>query len=132
LFSKSKSQKGKGLLTTYWLNPGRGEELDIASPLDISESTDASSRELGHRFETSVKYERLIGWVTELLLRHIQKIVSNAVMAICDCEVLLVVVADSRFVTIIHRFLLALAWEEKSQSRLSTHLPRSPRIRRLS
>lgn len=70
--------KGKGVLTTYWMNPGT--RLDAAS-LSTAE-TDGSNSNDGDALvatsplkESNLKQERLVGWMVELLLDPIRKMV---------------------------------------------------------
>jgi hypothetical protein len=71
--------KGKGILATFWLRPM--DDLDksehhavekLCSRVKLCDGTQsASTRLLG------LKTERLIDWMSELLLEHVTKIVST-------------------------------------------------------
>ena len=74
--------KGKGLLTTYWLNPSaRVESNSVIS--DDTEPSDDDDSEVNGSVPTGVadakdlKKERLVDWMVELLIPQIKKIVRS-------------------------------------------------------
>ena len=81
--------KGKGVLSTFWLNPTGGKEEGSSAGSDTN--VDASlftsmsdNNDRGPRSEArakasakSLKHERLVDWMVEILLDHIKKIVSS-------------------------------------------------------
>lgn len=72
--------KGKGTMLTYWLNTER-TNLGNASVMRNTGIQDASS---GHQLmpisgsiENADKVNRLIGWMSEVLIDYVKQIVSN-------------------------------------------------------
>ena len=73
--------KGKGVLSTFWLNPSSRVEASVTS--DESDPSSESVRRSNNsgKMDTSKydkKKERLVDWMVELLLPQIKKIVSQA------------------------------------------------------
>ena len=73
--------KGKGVLTTFWLNPSSRVEASVASDeSDVLHETipgKNSVRDVDAAVNDK-KEERLVNWMVELLLPQIKKIVSHA------------------------------------------------------
>ena len=72
--------KGKGVLNTFWLNPGFSKRASSTT----SSQSDSNALEnkpdgdiLAKPSPQSIKQERLVEWMVELLLDHIKKIVSR-------------------------------------------------------
>jgi hypothetical protein len=74
--------KGKGVLNTFWLNPsakkgssstGSSSEHSSTGDLTLLDPTLAPKETAA----AIVKQERLVDWMTELLLQHVKKIVSG-------------------------------------------------------
>ena len=77
--------KGKGVLSTFWLNPSSRVEASVTS--DESDPSNESVRKSNNsgKLDPSTndkKKERLVDWMVELLLPQIQKIVSQAFRSI--------------------------------------------------
>jgi hypothetical protein len=70
--------KGKGMLTTFWLNPATKRGSSTASSETGSISQAAPLQQLASTIE---KKDRLVDWMVELLIEHIKKIVSLPVPA---------------------------------------------------
>jgi hypothetical protein len=66
--------KGKGMLTTFWLNPGSKRGSSTTSSETGSTSQAAPLVQLA---STTAKKDRLVDWMVELLIEHIKKIISK-------------------------------------------------------
>ena len=73
--------KGKGVLTTFWLNPSSRVEASVTSDeSDVLRETIPGQNNVSdiNAAVNDKKKERLVDWMVELLLPQIKKIVSNA------------------------------------------------------
>ena len=73
--------KGKGKLSSFWLNPNARKGSSTASS-ETSSTGDQNTLDptLGPKEhdEAIVKQGRLVNWMVELLLQHVKKIVSSS------------------------------------------------------
>jgi Adenylate and Guanylate cyclase catalytic domain len=72
--------KGKGSLQTYWLNPSLHKKSGFPEH-DPSETGSVASSIVSQNPEKDmVKRDRLVNWMTQLLLDHIKKVVSPLIL----------------------------------------------------
>jgi Adenylate and Guanylate cyclase catalytic domain len=71
--------KGKGKLKTYWLNPSvhKKGSASGASDQGHSDTNSTTSAKSQSSEKDMVKKNRLVDWITQLLLEHIKKVVRN-------------------------------------------------------
>jgi hypothetical protein len=77
--------KGIGLVKTYWLNLSGNKNGSISGdsePGDL-DTTDETNPESSIPDQDIVKNQRLVDWMTQLLLDHIKKVVSNRMSIEC-------------------------------------------------
>ena len=68
--------KGKGVLNTYWLNLAKHPTTSDLNGSETQDSLNPDGSVASYDPEASLKQERLVGWMVELLADHIKKIVS--------------------------------------------------------
>ena len=80
--------KGKGVLSTFWLNPAGGKDegssngdSDVAANDALDNSPSAVPKKPVAAVD-AMKQDRLVDWMVEILLDHIKKIVSDAMTKI--------------------------------------------------
>jgi hypothetical protein len=76
--------KGKGVLTTYWLNPNVRVETESTLTDETGSSLDDGDAQVAPSPLTglNLKQERLVDWMVELLLDPIRKMVRDVYLLI--------------------------------------------------
>jgi hypothetical protein len=71
--------KGKGVLTTYWLNPNSRAATKSMSTDETGSNSDDGDAQVAPSplKEFNLKHERLVDWMVELLLDPIRKMVRD-------------------------------------------------------